>query len=276
MTFSDQGLHEKFEELAAGWALHALEPQEAAEFAEHLATCAHCQRIVDDLTATAAELAYAAPSMDPPPELKARIMSAAAELPLAEPLPAEEVVRTDTAPVADLAARREARRTRGGDGRGRWAWIVTAAAIVLAVALGGWNVVLLQQNRSAQQAAEQRETTIRQLVQPGARIAQLSDPSGKPMAYVLTRGGRMQIVTDGMAANKAGDTSYWVWGVSGAKADQVTPMARFDVSDPGVSLHDLGPKPDVALSMVAFAVSVEPGQAKPTKPTRIIAKGAVD
>ena len=35
-------------ELAVAWVLHALEPDEDAEFAEHLADCAGCRRIVEE------------------------------------------------------------------------------------------------------------------------------------------------------------------------------------------------------------------------------------
>src|SRR3712207_7218554 len=34
--------HREFDELAVGWALHALEPEDETVFSAHLATCARC------------------------------------------------------------------------------------------------------------------------------------------------------------------------------------------------------------------------------------------
>ena len=36
--------HRSWDELAVGWALHALEPEDEALFAAHLASCARCGR----------------------------------------------------------------------------------------------------------------------------------------------------------------------------------------------------------------------------------------
>ena len=40
--------HEDFEGLAAGYALHALEPEEEQRLAAHLLTCQDCARLVAD------------------------------------------------------------------------------------------------------------------------------------------------------------------------------------------------------------------------------------
>jgi hypothetical protein len=34
--------HQRYDELAVGWALHALEPEDEAAFARHLSGCARC------------------------------------------------------------------------------------------------------------------------------------------------------------------------------------------------------------------------------------------
>jgi anti-sigma-K factor RskA len=69
----------------AAFALGALEPAEAAAFRRHLETCAVCpvelrafQQVVDDL-------AIAAPSVEAPPELKRRVMSAIEQEPHVAP-----------------------------------------------------------------------------------------------------------------------------------------------------------------------------------------------
>ena len=65
---------EQLEETASLYALGALEPGERAAFEEELAGNEELRRLVDDLLATAANLAYTAPLRMPPPHLEMAIM----------------------------------------------------------------------------------------------------------------------------------------------------------------------------------------------------------
>ena len=65
--------HSEFEELAAGYVLGALEPDDEHDFQRHLGGCATCEANVRELEAVAGELAYAAPPVDPPDTLWAGI-----------------------------------------------------------------------------------------------------------------------------------------------------------------------------------------------------------
>lgn len=65
---------EQLEETASLYALGALEPGERAAFEEELAGNEELRRLVDDLLATAANLAYTAPLRMPPPHLETAIM----------------------------------------------------------------------------------------------------------------------------------------------------------------------------------------------------------
>lgn len=67
---------ELMHELAAGYAVDALGPDEERAFEEHLARCPRCREEVAALTAAAAQLAYASPPADPPAALRERIMTA--------------------------------------------------------------------------------------------------------------------------------------------------------------------------------------------------------
>jgi anti-sigma-K factor RskA len=62
--------------LAAGYALHALDPDEEQAFQTHLATCPSCRQDVAAFSETASGLGLAAPSSQPPPELRERILAA--------------------------------------------------------------------------------------------------------------------------------------------------------------------------------------------------------
>jgi anti-sigma-K factor RskA len=58
--------HEHWEELAAGHALNALEPEEESAFARHLATCTRCQEVLADHVLVAAQLGSVLDTSDAP------------------------------------------------------------------------------------------------------------------------------------------------------------------------------------------------------------------
>ncbi len=60
---------------AGSYVLRALPDDEHARFEAHLATCAECRREVADLQVAADTLPLAAVQIDPPPELRDRIMT---------------------------------------------------------------------------------------------------------------------------------------------------------------------------------------------------------
>ena len=62
--------HQEWEEIAAGHALGALEPDDEQRFEAHLRTCAECRQVIADTEAVMAELAQQPSRWLPPPELK--------------------------------------------------------------------------------------------------------------------------------------------------------------------------------------------------------------
>ncbi|MDQ1677545.1 MAG: hypothetical protein QOC93_2689 [Actinomycetota bacterium] len=276
--------HAAYEILAAGWALHALEPDDEERFAAHLAGCAECRQTTAELADTIGELAYAAPAVEPPPELLDRLRAAVAaeEAPRRPPSPAgtgSRSVRPATTGRRAPAGEADVVRFRGrsrGDRRGRIGWIAAAAAVAAVVALGGWNVSLRNEVRDQQRIAAQRDAMLEQVMQPGRRMAALSPApgDGSPVAYVLTRGGNLEVATSGMAGNTAGKTSFWLWGIWDGNTR--APLGRFDVSNGEMTLHNLGPVPPNMDTVTVFAVSREPGTARPRSPSSIVARGLVD
>ena len=61
-----QNPHERFAELAAGYALSALEPEDEQLFLAHLPGCASCGRDLTEHRGTLAHLAYAPEVVGPP------------------------------------------------------------------------------------------------------------------------------------------------------------------------------------------------------------------
>jgi anti-sigma-K factor RskA len=96
--------HDRFADLTGAYALGALTGPEREAFEAHLATCAVCAADVRSLTPVAAALAAAAPEADPSPAVRARLMAR-----IETPKP-----------------------------RVQSSWLAAAAAVLIAVALGGY------------------------------------------------------------------------------------------------------------------------------------------
>ena len=87
--------HDAIRDAAGAWVLGALDEEEAWSFAAHLEVCDSCRQEVERLQVAADALPLGAPAMEPPPALKARLMSIveeearAARVPEAVPRPRE-------------------------------------------------------------------------------------------------------------------------------------------------------------------------------------------
>jgi anti-sigma-K factor RskA len=99
--------HETFDELAVGWALHALEPEDEAVFAPHLTHCPRCARTVAETSEVMAALATDLPAAEPSEHLRDRLREAVDRT---EQLPAppsadgtDAATGTPAGDVADLA-----------------------------------------------------------------------------------------------------------------------------------------------------------------------------
>jgi anti-sigma-K factor RskA len=82
---------EHVDELIYGQALYALSADEEEQVALHVAECERCRRRLREAEALAASLAYAAPSVDPPSDLRARVLASVEPVVGAAPAPAEPV-----------------------------------------------------------------------------------------------------------------------------------------------------------------------------------------
>lgn len=129
-------------DLAAPYALDAVDEQERAEFERHLAGCAECRALVAELTDAAVDLS-AGLEEAPPEHLRERVLAQAA----AEPRGADPEVTS----LAQARADRERTTTgdaapepRSGAGHRRprrpvARWLVAAAAAAV-VGVGAWGV----------------------------------------------------------------------------------------------------------------------------------------
>ncbi len=249
--------HDDYEELAAGWALHALEPDDEARFAAHLPGCTTCQDAIAGYEEAVTELAYLSPAAEPPARLGERIHAE-----VARDLPARPV-------VVPLAPRRSSPV--------RW---LAAAAAVIALVLGAGNIVQYQQTRDQDARADRQAARLRadaevleRLLRPGAQVSGLSPTSGgPPVAYVVVHNGTMEVISHNMDRNDPDKNRYVLWMVG--DSGEPTAMTAFDVHQAGVSLAGAGRLPSVAGGIDTFAVSIEPRQdGLPARPTNVMAQG---
>jgi len=120
--------HARYGDDVAPWLLGALAEQERTEFERHLAACGRCREEVAALRPAVEALPLAAPPVDPPPELRDRIM---------REVESEAQLLEAAGDEADRPPARE-RRRRPLFGSLRPALVGAFAAVVLAVGVGGY------------------------------------------------------------------------------------------------------------------------------------------
>ncbi len=160
--------------------------------------------------------------------------------------------------------------------RPRWLPVVAAAAaVLLIVTLGLWNLRLRSEQNDLRQIVAQRERAIEQLTADGpARIAALNDPQVKAAprrATVVVRGDRVEVITETLQVSDR-DVTYWLWTL-GCDLTNLKPIRGFQVPRSQFSVNSIGSDPGFARAP-CFAVSQEVGPATPKAPRKVVAVGA--
>ena len=247
---SDAVPHARYEELVAGLALSALEPEDEELLRKHLGACAACERDLAAHQDTLAQLAHSAPQVLPPPGLWQGIrrdVEASGRPVTFEP--------SGGSVVLDLGSARRRRRP-GAPAAARWTAV--AAAVALIAALGGWNVVL-QRDRAEQEALSSRATAALRAVEAGpAQTVPLLDDKGGVAALAVLRGDRLSLVVDGLARNDVEASTYVLWGARNGSA--AVALASFDVGDRPDVLRDVTLPAEAPELLV---ITREPGRVPP-------------
>ena len=240
--------HARFEELAAGHALNALEPGDEEAFLAHLPSCAVCERALAEHIETAAHLAYAADPVPLPDELLGRIRADVAA--------SGRAMTPAPAPAVSLDAARARRRPLLSP-----AWLGAAAASVVALSLLSWNLVLMHDRSQTQQRAD-RLTAAVALLERGRHMS-LSDGSGRAVATAVMEGSTVSLVIDGLPANDRSSSTYVLWqtGATGTR-----PVGAFDVHGGGVDVVSGMRLVTTLKGWSALAVTKEPGRTAPQVP----------
>ena len=266
MTDSRPG-HRRFDELAAGYALHALDSGEALLFVRHARQCGRCQRALAGYADVTAAMAELAPAAEPSPELAERIIAAAASdlvsgdpraipSPSTGPSPGEP--RSRPSPQVLPLRRRRRRRVR-----------VAAAAAAATVVIGGgiWGGLAATGGGAA-------PPTLADCVRAHrcAEVVLTAAATHRPAAKVIIRDGVAYMEPTAMRASPGGEI-YVLWQLTGAH----TPLAvgSFDIKPGARGPVRIGGLAAPYRSTWAFAVSLEHGRTIPAKPSRPIALGQV-
>jgi hypothetical protein len=230
--------HEEWSELAVGHALSSLDDADEATYLEHAASCETCRELEREFSETLADLALAAPTVTPPPSLKASIMAAIDE------------DASRSAAVIPIDRNSDSVRSRA---RGIPLWIAGVAAAVVAIALVAVFVV----------APGHKQASI------AARCAAVNCPTitltggGQSVAAVMVLDNTAYIDPHGLPATPKGDV-YVLWALSAGKSP-VGVGALHTVPTSGPVRAGSFPTPIGNVS--GFAVTEEQGDAVPATPS---------
>ncbi|MBA3527722.1 MAG: anti-sigma factor [Propionibacteriaceae bacterium] len=239
------------------YVVNALDSPELAEFESHLATCETCRREVVEFSETAAHLGGLVETA-PPPALRGSILAAIKEvrplppeLPVAppEPRPRRAPDESAEAPKTDeLALRRQRRATR-------MLTLAVAAAMVIALALGGW-VFNLVQERQAQVAESALETQL--LSAPDLKVY-TTTLNGAKVSFVVSKSlNKAQFVGYNLP-DPGQDKVYQLWTI-----DQAGPVAD-SVFAGGTSRKTWFTGDVHQAAALAVTVENQPGAQKPSE-----------
>ncbi len=259
--------HQAWDELAVGWALHALEPEDEAEFGAHLAGCDRCRTTVADTTEVMGAMATDLPAAEPSEGLRERLRDAvAATEQVHRPAP----VSTGRPTVIALPTPIEVATRRTGWRRAPQ--LLVAAGVAAVLGLGAWTVALTQDRDAAQATAASQASMMSALLAPGQLSVARMESDGQTVATVVAHDGQAQVVADGMAVNDTTDSTYVLWGLTD---DGAVPLGTFDVVSDVTDLRTVGSNETGLDDYSAYAISLEPGRKAPIQPTDVVARGQV-
>jgi hypothetical protein len=264
--------HGELEELAAGYVLGALEPDDEHAFQRHLEGCATCQATVRELEAVVGELAYSAPPVDPPDTVWAGIRRQIKPEARrgAVPGPAPAAAGQGGVPQAAPGTFRGG-RAPGGRGLRLVPGLAAAAAILLVVVLSLWNLNLRDENAVYRDRVAALERATQLANDPTANLVSLKNtPAGPPGAQAAviasTREDRGVLLVENLPPLQRGRV-YELWGIP-AGSDPATAADKAVVFVPLRRTGTQTVQFEVPIQPgTVFAITDEPGPDGSEKPT---------
>lgn len=267
--------HEEFDELAVGWALKALEPDDESRFGKHLLDCSRCSQTVRDAREMTAAMAMAVPMEEPSDALRARILSAAAAEPRQPGVrPPTQLPRRP--PLAVGVTRPPVRRQHRLRGRARILarGVALAAALALVVGLGGWNLDLRSDRTAAQAVAARQAAVLDELNDRGVyNVAPLETSDGEAVGTVVVHDGAAKVMADGLPVNDTERETFVLWGMR--RSLSPVALGTFDVLRSELDVRTVSSTSTGLDQYDGYAISIEPGRQAPSSPTDMVATGTV-
>lgn len=236
----------RWSDLAAAYAIDALDAEERAEFETRLATDAELRREVDAYREVAADLAAAAPTAEAPAALRERILAEARKV---RPLSPER---------------------RPGSRGTALPWVAAAAAAGVALVLG------VRSGRIAEERADlrtrltatearlaERDSLLATFLGPDVRTAALSATDQPPSARLFwnTRAGTVVIAAFDLPPAPAGRT-YQLWGIA-PDSDPVS-LGTFQTASDGTAIVQRAAPTGAAFQLGAVTEEPAGGSPQPT------------
>jgi anti-sigma-K factor RskA len=249
--------HEQVLDLAAGFVLGALEPDEERAVREHLATCALPHEELADLGSVLSALAESVELVEPPASLRDRIMAAAARDLETRRSGASQPIEPPLAPA--VTAIRPARRPA------RFGWALGLAAALVIAALGAWNLSLRSDLDAATAYRQHVEQVLTAAAGEGSHSAILRSEDNPAVGglAVVSGDGSVHVVMRGLAPTTGGKV-YEAWVIAGENAP--VPIGSFSVGSDGTGYLAAGGAPASAGVTVALTLEPGPGARTPTPP----------
>jgi anti-sigma-K factor RskA len=245
--------HAEFEQLAAGYALGALEPDDEHAFAAHMDGCPACRQTVRERELVLLEVAHSVPPASPPRALRRGIRRRMGRI---------------------RGRRRPVLRRRVPPALARLGAVVLAAAVVFGLAF--WNMTLRNQVALEQRRRSEIEAVGRLLNSGQAQVVALAPAAGGPgrgTVIASAAGDEGVLLVEGLPP-PAGRV-HQLWAIPTATGlDQAIPIRTWTPTR-GTAIIRFGGLP--LGGDQAFAVTTEPlgGSLRPTLPAVLVSAGLV-
>jgi len=259
--------HDEAIDLAAGYVLHALEPDEDAAVREHLVTCELPHPEFEELGGVVPALLELDPSelVEPPAALRDRILAAAASDVARARADAPVPGSVPPVPIPFPTAAERDERTARRSGASRLDWAIRIAAVVAIVALGAWGIGLQRQLEANQAFNQAVANVVTAASQPGARIVVLAPQPGQQGSGLaaVQPDGSMVLAMHDLPAN-GGSEVYTAWVIVGSNAP--TSVGDFSVGSTGIQSFTTHPTTTPEGATIAITREPNPGNQAPKGP----------
>jgi len=246
------------EELLADYLLRALETEALSAVTEHLSTCDRCRAHLVAYEAVLDQLGQAVPQQEPPVELRSRLLAAAVE----------GLMLTPAAPEPLRPHRRPTWKPR-------WAFLLTAANVVLCLGVGWWTwhvqreaVLVYKQWQALQRQLALQRQAFTLITTPEARPVVLrSDAAGSQARGLLLlkpEGPHAVLIVQDLPPLQR-DRAYQLWLGWGDRQRDNGGVFRVDEQGFGL-LYITVPRPFTAYQRVGITEEPVGGSPGPTSP----------